>query len=142
MKLPGIKYYLFAAIATISNLVLQFLCTRIGESVLTVDLIHRKDIIYISAWAVGTGLSSVLKYILDKVFIFKYQTDTLKKNLVTFFFYGIMSLVTTGIFFGIQSYFEYILQISKYIGGFIGLGIGYTVKYFLDRKFVFIERDK
>ncbi len=46
--------------------------------------------------------------------------------------------ITTCIFWGTETAF-YLLDFcgSQYIGGAVGLAVGYTLKYFLDKNFVF-----
>ncbi len=50
-----------------------------------------------------------------------------------------MGVFTTFIFWGFEIGFDVIFenQNAKYAGALLGLGIGYIVKYFLDKKFVF-----
>jgi putative flippase GtrA len=50
-----------------------------------------------------------------------------------------MGVCTTLIFWMFEISFEYMFEFSsaKYYGATIGLSIGYTMKYFLDKKFVF-----
>jgi len=54
-----------------------------------------------------------------------------------------MSVFTTIIFWGTEIGFDVIFDNdnAKYLGAVIGLSIGYIVKYFLDKKFVFINKD-
>ena len=51
-----------------------------------------------------------------------------------------MGLVTTAIFWGFEFTFDAIYQTKemRYVGGVIGLAIGYYVKYQLDKRFVFV----
>lgn len=57
-----------------------------------------------------------------------------------FILYSSMGVVTTLIFWGTELGFEFIFatKFMRYIGGIIGLTIGYTVKYHLDKRFVFM----
>ena len=52
-----------------------------------------------------------------------------------------MGIFTTIIFWGTEIAFDVIFKSAgaKYIGAIIGLGIGYIIKYFLDKKYVFIH---
>ena len=54
-----------------------------------------------------------------------------------------MGLATTAIFWGTEFLFSRIDPSGRliYLGGAIGLAIGYVVKYELDRRFVFTIRD-
>ncbi|MEN7550429.1 GtrA family protein [Rapidithrix thailandica] len=125
-----IRYLLFAIIATVVNLLSQKACF---------ELYHGPFQIYL-AMMIGTGSGLVIKYILDKKFIFTEHTvDNLQQEASTFTFYTLMGGLTTLVFWGIELAFDYFLHYdwAKYLGGVIGLGIGYTIKFFLDRKFVF-----
>lgn len=50
-----------------------------------------------------------------------------------------MGVFTTFIFWGFEIGFDLIFktEMAKYIGAVFGLSIGYIIKYFLDKKFVF-----
>ena len=58
--------------------------------------------------------------------------------------YSCMGVFTTVIFWGTETGFNAVFESSnaKYIGAVIGLTIGYIMKYFLDRKFVFIHNEE
>jgi putative flippase GtrA len=53
--------------------------------------------------------------------------------------YTLMGLVTTVIFWGFEFGFHHLFESKemRYLGGVIGLAIGYFAKYLLDRRFVF-----
>ena len=89
---------------------------------------------------IGTGVGLITKYILDKKYIFFYQTKTMIKNLTTFILYTSTGVITTAVFWGFELSFYFAFpetQAAKYVGGIIGLTIGYTLKYFLDKHLVF-----
>jgi len=56
----------------------------------------------------------------------------------------VMGVVTTTIFFGFEFGFNYLFQTKelRYLGGIIGLAVGYLLKYNLDKKFVFLQETK
>jgi len=87
-----------------------------------------------------TGL--VVKYTLDKKYIFNYQAESKSKDSQMFFLYSIMGIVTTVIFWVTEFAFDawFATKAMRYVGAVIGLSIGYITKYQLDKKFVFIER--
>ena len=92
----------------------------------------------------GTLAGLVAKYILDKKFIF-YHTPTDKKdNAKKFTLYSLTGIFTTIIFWATEIAFDAISQDpnSKYLGAVIGLSIGYVIKYFLDNKYVFIDKEE
>lgn len=124
-----VPYVIFAIISTIANILAQEFSIRIYDDAYG---------IFVSI-VVGTGVGLVVKYLLDKKYIFKYKIENLKHDSHTFILYTIMGLATTIIFWGFEFAFHYIYQTKemRYLGGVIGLAIGYWVKYHLDKNFVF-----
>jgi putative flippase GtrA len=57
----------------------------------------------------------------------------------TFALYTIMGLLTTVVFWGFEWGFHWAFETKemRYLGGVIGLAIGYLIKYHLDKRFVF-----
>ena len=98
--------------------------------------------LYVSV-AAGTVVGLVIKYILDKLFVFRHRSKRLSENLSLFTLYAMTGLVTTAIFWGFEFGFIYLFEtkLARYIGALIGLTIGFIVKYRLDSYFVF-ERSK
>lgn len=132
MRVLILRYATFAVIATVANLGVQRLVLTQGSDALTF------------AMAVGSGtlVGLVIKYILDKRWIF-YDLDTsMKSHGQKFSLYTAMGLLTTAIFWGIETAFWVIWQtdLMREIGAVFGLSIGYVVKYHLDRRFVFMSR--
>jgi len=123
------KYFSFILIATIVNLLTQ---------VLTFQLFEGWYVLYV-ALTFGTLTGLIIKYLLDKKWIFNYQATSKSDDLNKFGLYSLMGIFTTLIFWGCEMFFFHILAFdgSQYIGGALGLSIGYVVKYFLDKKFVF-----
>jgi len=126
----AIKYAVFAGIAICTNLITQKLSLLAYGGVFS---------IYI-AIIFGTGTGLLVKYVLDKRFIFYFTTQTHAENLWKFILYSTMGIVTTAIFWGTELSFHFVFghPAAKYAGGAIGLSIGYYVKYLLDKRFVFI----
>jgi putative flippase GtrA len=91
------------------------------------------------AMFIGTVAGLVLKYILDKKYIFFHTPKSKRDDRRKFFLYSLMGLFTTFIFWGFEIGFDalFVNENAKYVGAVIGLSIGYVVKYFLDKKFVF-----
>lgn len=89
--------------------------------------------------SIGTIAGLIVKYILDKRYIFYYQTQKNIEDVIKFFIYSCMGIITTLIFWGTEILFYTLWQhgISKYIGAIIGLTIGYVTKYQLDKRYVF-----
>lgn len=125
-------YVAFAIVATIVNLFTQEI---------TSNLFQTEYEIIISMFT-GTLAGLVVKYLLDKKFIFKFETKNQKQDVTTFFFYSLMGVVTTVLFWVTEYTFDlwFETKTMRYVGAVIGLSIGYVTKYYLDKKYVFIER--
>lgn len=87
----------------------------------------------------GTGVGLVVKYALDKAWIFRYEHRNVAHGIQTFTRYVAMGLATTAIFwafeFGAQALFH--TEPARLTGGALGLALGYFAKYQLDKRFVF-----
>ena len=92
----------------------------------------------------GTLAGLVAKYIFDKKFIFYHTSTDKKDNAKKFALYSLMGVFTTIIFWGTEIAFDKLFQgpNAKYLGAVIGLSIGYVIKYFLDKKYVFIHKEE
>lgn len=125
----ALMYTIFALFATIAN---------IGSQEIAITLYQGSFAIMLSI-LVGTAVGLVLKYWLDKRYIFQYQTQSIQQGSKTFTLYTIMGIVTTLIFWGFELAFDaiYGTKEMRYVGGVIGLAIGYYVKYQLDKRYVF-----
>jgi len=125
----SLKYIIFAQIATIANICAQHLMIRAYSG--TFDIL--------TAVMVGTGVGLVVKYLLDKHFIFKFHARSVTHSTQTFALYTLMGLATTVIFWGFEFGFHHIFETKemRYLGGVIGLAIGYLAKYHLDKRYVF-----
>jgi putative flippase GtrA len=133
MSLPVLilRYALFAAIATVANLGIQRLVMRLGE----------QTPVFLAAVFLGTLVGLVIKYVLDKRWIFFDAGTGLKQHGQKFGLYTAMGLVTTAIFWGAESAFWFIwhTETMRELGAVLGLAVGYVVKYRLDRRFVFTD---
>ncbi|MDQ6985846.1 MAG: GtrA family protein [Candidatus Dojkabacteria bacterium] len=141
------KYAFFAIIATIFNISSQELIVRLGDS-LQLQNLHifsvNLDIKFFSSLLFGTLIGLLVKYILDKKYIFYYSTKGRKDDAEKFALYMIMGVITTIIFWGTESIFHILFdnEYSKYLGAILGLSIGYLIKYRLDSKYVFKKNTK
>lgn len=126
-----LRYAAFAVIATVTNLAAQRIVLFAGDT--------RGHF----ALAVGTGtiVGLVTKYLLDKRWIFLDLETGLKGHGRKFSLYTAMGIVTTAIFWGTETAFWLIWQtdLMRELGAVLGLGVGYVVKYNLDRRFVFTD---
>ena len=87
----------------------------------------------------GTATGLVAKYVLDKAYIFRFTTRNRAHEARTFALYTVMGVATTAVFWGTEAVFHLIWKTDamRYLGGVIGLAIGYCTKYYLDKRFVF-----
>ena len=129
----ALRYSLFALISTIVNMSFQWLSFFVYDGFLALYL----------AMFLGTLAGLVLKYILDKKYIFFHTPKSKKDDGKKFMLYSLMGVFTTFIFWGFEIGFDNLFEDenAKYYGGILGLAIGYVVKYFLDKKFVFVDKD-
>jgi len=124
-----VKYTLFAIMATIANILCQDAVNRVY---------HGPYDLYPSMF-LGTLVGLVVKYLLDKKYIFFFKSKNLFQDGQKFIFYASMGVITTFIFWGVEMAFDYTFKTipMRYIGAVIGLSIGYWMKYQLDKRFVF-----
>ncbi|WP_291368372.1 MULTISPECIES: GtrA family protein [unclassified Acinetobacter] len=122
-------YTAFAIVATLCNILAQDIF----------NYLYSGDFSILISILIGTGFGLVVKYILDKKYIFQYKTKTAEHNRQIFFLYTIMGILTTMIFWGFEFGFHYIFETKemRYLGGIFGLMIGYICKYYLDKRYVF-----
>jgi len=124
-----IRYIIFALLSTATNLLFQYLSFMLYSGFASLYL----------AMFVGTLAGLILKYILDKKYIFFHTPKSKKDDGKKFLLYSLMGVFTTFIFWGFEIGFDWAFESksAKYLGAIVGLSIGYVVKYFLDKKFVF-----
>ncbi|HWC63825.1 MAG TPA: GtrA family protein [Rhizomicrobium sp.] len=124
------RYIAFAAAASLANLGAQrgFLAVYDGPFAVTAAIV------------LGTGIGLVLKFLLDKFWIFE---DRAERHWVDhgrqFGLYTLSGGVTTAIFWGTELLAWNLTrsQPMMLLGGAVGLTFGYSLKYWLDRRFVF-----
>lgn len=124
-----LRYAGFAVLATIANLGAQRAVLAFGEG----------GAMFALAVIAGTGVGLVVKYVLDKRWIFYDRTAGARAQGRQFGLYSAMGLVTTAIFWATETAFWLTWQTheARELGAVIGLSIGYVVKYRLDRRYVF-----
>ncbi len=126
-----VRYLLFAVLATVANLATQEFVIRITPvAPLTLSIL------------MGTAAGFILKYLLDKKWVFDDAYSGHRKELQKITLYGAFSVLTTLVFWGFEVAFWVIWRtdFAKYTGAVLGLAIGYAAKFVLDRTFVFKER--
>ncbi|MBI3101419.1 MAG: GtrA family protein [Burkholderiales bacterium] len=125
----AISYAIFALIATAANISAQDLLIRTYSGEFSV----------IASVTLGTGVGLVVKYILDKHYIFRFQARSVGHDTRIFALYTVMGMATTMIFWGFEFGFHHVFETKemRYLGGVLGLSIGYLAKYHLDKRYVF-----
>ncbi|MCK9541203.1 MAG: GtrA family protein [Novosphingobium sp.] len=123
------RYALFAALATLANLAVQRLVLMAGYG----------TVAFAAAVVAGTLAGLVLKYALDKRWIFFDRSSGVAAHGRKFTLYTAMGLVTTAIFWASETaaWLVWRSDLAREAGAVLGLAVGYVVKYRLDRRFVF-----
>ncbi|SLN65184.1 GtrA-like protein [Roseivivax jejudonensis] len=127
---PFVRYAAAAAICVATNLAAQEAVVQAAPGApLMVSIV------------IGTGVGFLVKHVIDKTWTFRepYITPAAEARRITLS--GLFSVLTTVIFWGFELGFYVIwgTDAAKYTGAVLGLGIGYVVKYMLDRRMVFRE---
>ena len=125
-------YSLFAIISTIINLISQRL----------ILLTSTNNLFFLLAIFIGTLNGLILKFYLDKKWIFSNTVKNTKRNIFQFSLYSLMGIITTLIFWGTETIFWLIWQNEnmRELGAVLGLSLGYSIKYNLDKRFVFNQK--
>jgi putative flippase GtrA len=125
----AVLYSFLALIATAAN---------IGAQEIVVQLYQGPHAVTASV-VVGTGVGLIVKYLLDKRFIFRFRTRDLLHNFRLFVLYMSMGIATTLLFWVFEFGFNAVFATKemRYAGALIGLALGYWAKYNLDKRFVF-----
>lgn len=126
-----LRYVAFAVAATLANLLVQRVVLAVSiPGVITA---------YPLALFAGTLAGLVLKYLLDKRWIFHDFSQGFAAHGRRFPLYVLMGVATTAIFWGTETVFWMArhTQGAREMGAVLGLSIGYVIKYRLDRRFVF-----
>ncbi|MEY4684751.1 MAG: hypothetical protein RLZ25_1210 [Pseudomonadota bacterium] len=125
----AIRYSILAAVATVANIAAQEGTLQVYQGFFEIGL----------SIFVGTAVGLVVKYILDKRYIFRFKAQNRRHDSRIFILYTVMGLLTTVIFWGFEWAFQLLYETKemRYLGGVIGLTLGYLTKYQLDKRFVF-----
>ena len=127
----AVLYTLFALLSTAINIGSQMLSIWTYKGPLSVEI----------SILVGTAMGLPLRYFLEKRYIFNFTSKNLVHDGKLFIFYSAMGVITTLIFWSTEYAFHliYDTDFMRYLGGIIGLSIGFYVKYQLDKKYVFVN---
>lgn len=124
-----LRFLLFSGLATIANLATQRLVLWFNDT----------SVFFGLALAAGTIVGLVLKYALDKRWIFGDVSTGVQAYGKKFLLYTAIGIVTTAIFWGTETAFWLVWETDfmREVGAVIGIGIGYLIKYNLDLRYVF-----
>jgi putative flippase GtrA len=124
-----LRYGAFAVLATIAN---------IGTQRVALAFVHGKEG-YLLAILSGTAIGLLVKYVLDKRWIFFDLSSGRSMHARKFALYAAMGLATTMIFWAMETAFwlAWKTDMMREVGAVLGLALGYVIKYNLDRRFVF-----
>lgn len=128
----ALLYSVFAALATATNLATQAFVIWIYAGPYSIGF----------SILAGTAAGLPIRYILEKRHIFQFESESLKHDGKLFFMYSFLGLFTTALFWGTEFAFQWIFgtDLMRYLGGAIGLTLGYIIKYHLDKHFVFVKK--
>ena len=127
----AVLYTLFAVLSTAINIGSQMVSIWAYKGPLYVEI----------SILVGTAMGLPLRYFLEKRYIFAFTSRNLAHDGKLFIFYSVMGVITTLIFWSTEYafYIIYNTDFMRYVGGVVGLAIGFYVKYQLDKKYVFVN---
>jgi len=125
------RYVVFAILATLVNLIIQRFVLWFGDGSAMLAL----------ALAAGTATGLLVKYFLDKHWIFEDLSVGAIELTKKLSLYSVMGIFTTLIFWGTEILFwlTWRTDMMRELGAIVGLSIGYFVKYHLDRRYVFTD---
>ena len=127
-----VLYAVFAALATAVNIGCQALVIWVYTGPYAVPM----------SILLGTAAGLPVKYVLEKRHIFSFESENLAHDGRMFALYSFMGVFTTALFWGVEFAFNHLFgtDAMRYLGGVIGLSLGYIIKYHLDKRFVFVKR--
>lgn len=127
-------YAVVAVLATAANLLTQMAVVWAYSGPYAIEL----------SVLTGTAAGLPVKYLLEKRHIFEFEAESLKHDGQLFFLYSFLGVFTTAIFWGTELAFQWFFgtDLMRYVGGAIGLTMGYVIKYHLDKRFVFVDRTR
>ena len=126
----AVVYIILASLSTLINIGTQIISIWAYKGLYSVEI----------SMLAGTATGLPLRYVLEKRYIFFFKSESVSHDGRLFALYSFMSIITTAIFWFTEYAFHLIFAAEsiRYVGGVIGLAIGFYVKYRLDKKFVFV----
>ncbi|MBN1801949.1 MAG: GtrA family protein [Candidatus Lokiarchaeota archaeon] len=144
-------YLIFALLMIVLNYLIQktnqiflypYICNNFGhlEFIHTlycsIDPINMAELL---GSIVAVGICYIIKFFLDKYVVFKKSGSNIKDTSQEFFKYFAFAILTTLLNIGIQFLMTNFVNSPLELSMIVALVIGYTVKFFLDRKYVFTK---
>ena len=139
-------YMTFAVISIILNIASQYILRVILQDLIP-EFANQKllsfEYWFLISLGFGTIIGFLFKFVVDKFVVFdailnKDKIADLQYTTKQISLYFGFAIFTTLIFWGFEFSFKFFLPGNWYLfGGLVGLIIGYTIKFLLDRKFVF-----
>ncbi|OLS14370.1 MAG: hypothetical protein RBG13Loki_2019 [Promethearchaeota archaeon CR_4] len=142
-------YFSFAAMTFGLNLLIFYLhltflnpwiCSRLSSDFIQTYYCSG-DYPIIFSNLLGVAVGYIVKFILDKFIVFQKRNTKLKQSSVEFIKYFAFALVTTAINLGIQLILINFADFHEIVALIISLSVGYTIKFLLDRKYVFPQTE-
>lgn len=138
-------YILFAVCSAVLNFLVQKTCEIIfrlfNNNFLSFRLYKNIDIATLLKLTAATAAAFIFKYLADRFLVFKKaKYTTAKKEIAGIGLYTVFSVFTTLLFWAVQLSFKVYFQL-EYLGLIVGLAVGYTIKFFLDKNFVFSNQE-
>ena len=129
------KIFLFVFFAMVSTF-LNLLTQRV---ILSFD---KTNLFFFIAISLGTLVGLVIKFFLDKSYIFFDKKNNIYHLGKKFGLYTSMGIFSTTIFWGTEFIFWIIWRQEnmRELGAILGLTLGYIIKYKLDKRYVFRQK--
>lgn len=124
-----LRYTAFALLAGATNLAVQAAAMALYQGPYALVL----------AMVAGTIAGLVPKFLLDKYWIFYDRAPGVARGFRQLILYGLLSVVTTLLFWVFEVVFHWLGDGGplRYVGAALGLGLGYWLKYQMDKRWVF-----
>lgn len=123
MKLPA-TYAILSLIAILANIGTQEVTDSFG---------------LIASLLAGTAIGLIVKHLLDKRFRFSFRAHGALRTRKALMLYILMGIATTSVFWGAEFGFQFLFEtkMMRYLGGVVGLAIGYLISFALEKRYVF-----
>lgn len=154
IKKQMLHYFIFAALMIGLNYLIQkinqiwlapFVCANLSEINLIQTLYCSTDpynMPELVGSIIAVGITYIIKFFLDKFYVFKKKSMEIKETSQQFIKYFLFAILTTIENIGIQFIFTNFFGTPLEISLIIALSIGYLTKFFLDKKYVFLDEKK